>query len=335
MSVPELDAVEHLIDLGRPDDAVGHLGVLLAAEPHDHRLHRAMARAHLRAGRPDQAAGAAGRAIALAPEDPAGHRLRALAALDLGVPGPAARHAREAVRLDPNDAWNHHVQAVALAADGQPIRAWESAEEAIRCDPHGADHLVLLGDLAGSFGADTAPGYYRAALVLDPNHAVALNNLGAARVPPTGPGAGSRHLFRAALAQDPHLKEARVNLDATTLVSSLWVAHVAMVGLAVAVASASAGVPDVAPVVTGALLAGGLALAAWHRRRSAPPMAPGRLRTVARVHVGVAVLAVLLCLLVALGDATEQGSLAPGLLVLGANLGLAAWLRTQVGAEAR
>ncbi len=231
-----------LIDLGRPEEALAHLGRALAVEPDDPRTHSLIALAQLRLQQPDAAAQAARAAIRAAPEDAWAQRLLALALLRLDRDGEARVAALESCRLEPLSSQAHVVLAAALQAAGDEAGAVHAATHAIELDPESADARHELGIVLLEQGrnAEAAP-VLEGALAVDPEHAGALNDLAVARLR-VRRGLNPTPQFEAVAALDPRNDVARHNILATgpagrsrafrrwSVVMALWGISLAVVG---------------------------------------------------------------------------------------------------------
>jgi tetratricopeptide (TPR) repeat protein len=230
----QLSHAGSLCDLGRFDEAVNRLGVLLAHDSDNLRAVMLLSQALIGRGDASAALEQAERAVTLAPDDEWPHRLASIASRALGHRDDAVRHAETAVQLAPlgHAPYLTLVQALVMpqsrfSGQHRPDleRAKSAALEAVKLAPHDArSHLVLgiaLGAAGDHAGAEAA---YRRTLEIDPENSAALNNLARERLPyevrtPLGalskPGvlADAAEGFADALAANPNSELARRNLD--------------------------------------------------------------------------------------------------------------------------
>lgn len=168
-----------LIDAGRADDAVVLLHRFLAAEPTDVAALALLALAHLRAHRWSDALTAADRAIGLSPGYPQAWQRRAIALVELDRTADAEAAASEYLRLAPDDWHAHYTMARVLRTRrGRRQAALRHAQRAVELAPNDADAHNLLGVVYRTLeDKDGAGAAYRAALAIDPTHALARSNL--------------------------------------------------------------------------------------------------------------------------------------------------------------
>lgn len=133
-------------------------------------------------GRYRESLAAAEEALKLAPDSEWAHRTRSRALGQLGRRTEALKAAREAVRQAPNEwrAWAH-VAATAYAL-GYPADAREAAERAVELGHDVASPWVTLSYVCLEMDWEAAATAALRALSLAPEHTVALNNLGCARL---------------------------------------------------------------------------------------------------------------------------------------------------------
>jgi tetratricopeptide (TPR) repeat protein len=218
-----LARIRALSDLGRFDEAASLASAATATWPDDGRAWCSLSWALLNLGQFDKALQAAQRATAVQPELDWAHRLVALAYSRKRRPAQAVPAAREAVRLAPDSYRAYTVLAQALALDrASAEEALEAARTAIRMAPDQLDAYLTLGQVALQVGrTEDAEQAYTFVLQLDPDNAIALNNLTVARQRrPVSPWhmADIAAGFAQASAADPRRDLVRLNVDATMLV---------------------------------------------------------------------------------------------------------------------
>ena len=180
-----------LLDLKRYDEAASLLARAVAAEPQDSRAWCLLAAAHLGAGRYGEAAAAASRAITLAPSDDRPRRL-ASSAQRRGRIAAAISSANEACQLAPDD-WRAHVRLARaeLATEADFLAQAELTREkyfkdaelaaatAVWLAPFEPDAHFTAGQVSYAQRKwKAARTHQERALVLDPAHSGALNQLG-------------------------------------------------------------------------------------------------------------------------------------------------------------
>lgn len=243
-----VDRAALLLEAGRGAEAESLLRRHLASQPEDAEAWHALAEALGVQERASDMLDAANRSVGLAPDDALGHYLASLALVQLELPDEAVRAAEEAVRLFP-EAWPFLSQlAVSLAAlqaarretlGGPPEsrdtmdRARELARRAVLLGPEEADTHFALGFVEQTAGRRReSKKSYRAALELDPGHALSHNNLAVLAFDRALLVSGTRGL-RAGLGEDPQSQELRHNLEHLA-VRALWVGWLGLVVLALA-----------------------------------------------------------------------------------------------------
>lgn len=257
-----LARIQSLIDVGRYAEARTRVTEYLAAEPSSVDGCCLLATCELELNAPAAAVRAAERAIRLAPSFDLAHRLRALGLSANHVPLDALDAAEEAVRLDPNDYVNHHTVALVLVRRSESlnpdevVRAREAALRAVELAPHAPDAHIVAGLTAGLLKRrrDERTSYLEA-LRLDPQNAIAMNNLAAMDVRGFRFGRATRRIV-AGLRMDPQEKVLHANLDGVlvSLVARLFVVVlVCGIGLVVILNRTGAWAPRAA-------LAGGMLL---------------------------------------------------------------------------
>lgn len=185
MTDPRVQRVEHLLDLGRYQQALELVDVLLAEHPDGDvpgggsGLHGLAARGLLGLERPHPALVAARREVASHPDDPWGHVLCSLALQETGDRDGAVHAALAAVARGPHW-WATHVR-YALAASLYPTLlrdAGAAARRAVALAPHEAETHFAVGLVEAALGRTAiARRAYTEVLRLEPDHAAALNNV--------------------------------------------------------------------------------------------------------------------------------------------------------------
>jgi tetratricopeptide (TPR) repeat protein len=172
-------AALRLINAGRSDDAIGMLGRFLADHPDDVTALGLMSLAHLRGRRWAEALAMADAAIGLEPAYLPAWQRRSIALIELDRPAEAQASAAEYLRLAP-DQWHAHytVARVLRPVRGRRQEALRHAVRAVELAPDDADAHNLLGVIHRALeDRRSAETEYRAALAIDPTHALARSNL--------------------------------------------------------------------------------------------------------------------------------------------------------------
>lgn len=214
-----LAKAEALIDVSRFHEAKQHLVTYVAAAPESVDAWCLLASCELGLDAPSAAVRAAETAIRLAPGFDVPHRLRALGLSQSGLLEPASTAAAEAVRLGPLDYRNHYTVAQILVnrhnlEPEEKAQARHAALRAVEMAPHDPDVHVVAGLAAGRLKQkEVERASYREALRLDPDNAMALNNLAAMDVGGIRLGRAAKRLV-AGLRLAPEEKILKENLDA-------------------------------------------------------------------------------------------------------------------------
>lgn len=177
---PRLARAQHLIELGRTEQALALLLDLLAEDPDNGYVVTLAAGATLDLDRLDEAEGWARRAAYLNPGEEWPWRLHAIALSRQGRPTEAIAAARTAVRLEP-EGWRTHVVLAEVLRErpGGFEEAWDEGNRACALAPDEAAVHALMGGLAMQANALwLAEPALRNALRLDPSNASALTDLG-------------------------------------------------------------------------------------------------------------------------------------------------------------
>ncbi len=282
-------AALRLLNAGRADDAITLLARFLAENPEDVPALALLSLAQLRAQRWDEALLAADQAIGLAPTYWPAWQRRGIALIELDRPADAEAAATEYLRLAPDDWHAHYTMARVLrSVRGRRQQAMRHALHAVELAPDEADAHNLLGVICRSLedraGAELA---YRAALAVDPAHALARSNLALLTLGQGGTEAVMAGL-REAAASDPQQGAIHRNMALVAVLGLVrkgtWLSLVDLLVIWVTLAFGSG--PGSWParlVVCGLILLGWLVLIGWWLRglrpylRSLVPGALGRL----------------------------------------------------------
>jgi Flp pilus assembly protein TadD len=213
-SVGAIRRAEHLIDINRPREALHALSATLAQEPDNIDALCLAARAEIALANPERARQLAARAAEASPASEWPMRLLALALLQMGQPHEAYQAARGAVANAPHLWQTHHTMAQTCAGTfGMTSVAYAAAGKAIELAPLEPDAHAILGRVALESGdQSTAERALREALRLDPNHAVARNDLGRLQLLRNDHFGAADHFAQAA-ASDARLDVAADNVD--------------------------------------------------------------------------------------------------------------------------
>jgi tetratricopeptide (TPR) repeat protein len=211
-----LEKVQHLVDLDRYTEARAELTRYLATEPDSVIGLCLLSTCELGLENYHLALSAADKALAVMPEGDWPLRLRALALDKLGQSGAAREAAEAAVAADPNYWANHHTLAnVSVTVDKHA--AYEAAARAVELAPHQPEAYVTLGlTLSHLKRRREERAAYTEALRLDPQNAMALNNLAAADINRARLSRGTRNLV-AGLRLAPSERILQHNLDALVM----------------------------------------------------------------------------------------------------------------------
>lgn len=284
-----------LIDAGRADDAVVLLHRFLADQPTDVTALALLSLAHLRAHRWTDALGAADLAIGLAPDYQQAWQRRAIALIELDRTADAEAAAGEYLRLGPDDWHAHYTMARVLRVQrGKRQAALRHARRAVELAPGDADAHNLLGVVHRTLEDKVSAGHaYRAALAIDPTHALARSNLALLTLGQVN----HEHVMaglREAAAIDPQQAVIHRNMALVAVLTLVrWSMFVALADLLLAsflLASfllADVDTPTVAArlVVAGVIAAGWMVTVGWWLRRQRPylrSLVPGALHRLLR-----------------------------------------------------
>lgn len=197
---------------GRPDDAFGLCGRVLAAEPDNADALNLAGVAAFQAGDGTEARSLLETAVAFRPgfADALNNLGNVLKAQD--VLGEAEDAYRQALDARPGYLDAEYNLGIALEAQGRFTDAEASYRRCLEIDPNFAPSHFNLGNVLKALGRlEEAVPAYRRALEADPGHSQALNNLGTALMELSKP-ADAIHAYRQAIGLDPGFAEAHYNL---------------------------------------------------------------------------------------------------------------------------
>lgn len=218
MTARDLARAGALLDAGRPAEAETLLRPLLASDPHDAAVLRALAQAVGAQARSYEQSMLIRKAIALEPSNVSGYAILVDSLIDQGDFRAAVDAGSLAIQHGPNDYSAHYALGRAYIADKSHGReALAQADRAIELAPHSAGAHNLRGVAAVQLRRpDIAKDSYRQALRLDPTNAFALSNLAALERGRGRLGAAARTV-RAGLAASPAHAPLHQNYDAILL----------------------------------------------------------------------------------------------------------------------
>jgi tetratricopeptide (TPR) repeat protein len=210
-----LTRAEHLLDLHRPQEALRAIAAELARDPNNVSALSLAARAELDLGEPQRARKFASRAAAAQPHAEYPLRLLALSLHALGRFSDSCEAAKSAVANAPN-LWQTHYTLAYLSAGvpGKSSVAREAARRAVELAPLEAETHAVMGQVALEEGDQaTAESALREALRLNPNLAMARNDLGRLALLRKDHFGAAGHFAHAA-AGDVRMTVAQHNIDA-------------------------------------------------------------------------------------------------------------------------
>jgi tetratricopeptide (TPR) repeat protein len=218
--VGHLQRVSALCDLQRFDEAISHLDTILAAEPQSATAWSLRSRAELGRGAHEDALLAAKHAIALTPQSGWPHRLASIAHGRAGAHQEALWHAREAARAEPLEWRSFTTLARALLHDPKNRdEARGAAQRGLQLAPNETETNMVAGAVAAAARRpDDAEAAYRRVLAIDPQNAVAHNELARLKMPkgrfasPSGLAQAATG-FATAVRADPRRTVSRLNLE--------------------------------------------------------------------------------------------------------------------------
>jgi tetratricopeptide (TPR) repeat protein len=289
----ELERAQQLYDLGRAAEALDIVGQILAGRP-DHAEGLRLAALCLSAvGRQDEAVSAARAAVSADPDSEHGRRVLSHMHYKRGEFRLAANIALEATKLAPNE-WRGHMLLARCVCHFDPPRAIAPAELSRELGPDSPDtHFACALAYQAVGRKEDARTAYLNVLELNPQHAMALNNLA---VLDRSAHHWTRALrgFRRALSSDPNQDLARRNID-SILLSRVWRLTWLSVLAVDAVDAFAPVLGSVGQRILGSLLVAvlitGPVYTAWSARRAVGSYAWRFLRVDRRVHLCLALLA--------------------------------------------
>ncbi|HTJ70860.1 MAG TPA: tetratricopeptide repeat protein [Actinospica sp.] len=216
----EIDRAQQLYDLGRAAEALDVVGQILAGRPDNAEGLRLAALCLSAVGRQDEAVRTARAAVAAEPDSEHGRRVLSHMHYKRGEFRLAANIALEATKLAPNE-WRGHMLLARCICHFDPQHATAPAERSRELGPDSPDtHFACALAYQALGRKDDARAAYLKVLELNPQHAMALNNLA---VLDRSAHRWDRALrgFRRALSSDPHQELARRNID-SILLSRVW-----------------------------------------------------------------------------------------------------------------
>ena len=173
-----------LCDLGRSNEAISRLRMLLVDDPHDLDALALLAEAQFDGGDPDGALITAESAISIAPEAAWPHHAASVACRRRGLRPEAIAHAKEAVRLDPDNPWSFMTLARALLSGKADVAgANQAASKALELAPDEPEAHLVSGIVSVAGGEVVAAATaFRKVLQLDPTNTAARDELARLRL---------------------------------------------------------------------------------------------------------------------------------------------------------
>lgn len=223
LNLADLRRVSALIDLGRYDEAVRKVTEIIGRDPGQSRAWCLLAQAQIGIGNHGEALRAARQAVAVDPQNVDGYQFSSLAYSRMGRHHDAVEAARQAVRLEPS-AWQTMARLAWAHAGNPQTSDWSEARTAAaRASQLGPEspgaHLAVAGVEAAAKNQNGARAAYEKVLSLDPQNAVAHNELARLNLQ-RAPGIANASVlaraatgFAAALQADPTATRSRRNLD--------------------------------------------------------------------------------------------------------------------------
>lgn len=292
-SPAEFDRAQQLYDLGRHAEALDVVGGILAGRPDDADGLRLAALCLSAVGRQDEAVRTARAAVSADPDSEHGRRVLSHMHYKRGEFRLAANIALEATRLAPHE-WRGHMLLARCVCHFDPPGAIAPAERSRELGPDSPDtHFACALAYQAVGRTEDARAAYLKVLELNPQHAMALNNLA---VLDRSARRWTRALrgFRRALSSDPQQDLARRNID-SILLSRVWrLTWLSVLAIdavdAFAPALGAVGQRVLGSVLVAILLAGP-AFSAWSARKAVGSYTWRFLRTDRRAQLCLALLA--------------------------------------------
>jgi Flp pilus assembly protein TadD len=278
MSTADLSRADNLIDLGRNAEAEALLRTFLVGDPENARALRLLTQSLLGTSQTEQCRAAARSAVAADPESEHAHRLLAIASSEAGLARDAERAAREATRLAPNTWQTHYTLGSILQKSGWTSKgaALESALRARELAPNFSGTSNLVGMCYAAMGQpDAAAAAYTEAIRIDPNDAMAMNNLAAIQLR-RGRLSSASQLLSSGLSASPQKSVLHRNYDLVLLnlmrrlYMALYLVFLVQLVMAGDAGGSSRPSPYPARLGVGLALVALCGLAAWRVTRNLP-----------------------------------------------------------------
>lgn len=205
----DLARAQHLLQLGRFDEASKLLGRHLAQSPDDAEALCLMALATLELDQIDEAVRFIRTAVIASPDDAFTRCVECRVHLRRGMLDEAEASAREAIRIDPNDADGHAALGMVMLRRKRWQAALDAANEGLRIEPEddasGSVRAMALNHLGAP---EAAKRTLEGQLARDPDDAHTHASLGWTHLHARDYDQAEQH-FRDALRLDPNLEWAR------------------------------------------------------------------------------------------------------------------------------
>ena len=173
----------HLVQLGRVQEAIGHYEWALHIEPNYGEAHYNLAIALDRLGQAQEAVQHYEQALRIKPDFVEAHSNLGITLMRQGKLQEAIAHLEQVVRITPDFALAQYNLGAALFQVGQTQQAMEHFQQALRIDPNYAEaHNNLGAALMAQGNLQEAIGHFERALRIKPDFADAHNNLGVALI---------------------------------------------------------------------------------------------------------------------------------------------------------
>jgi uncharacterized protein (TIGR02996 family) len=163
---------------GEGQSARVHLVRALEIEPAHAEILRSMLSLDVKNGQLEESAQRVSIALGEDPDNPKLHQLAGEIALFMGKPSEAEKSFRRAIEIDPNDLRSYDLLARYLAVSSRPDEVLATYERALEQNDRSGPLNLVVGSLYEAQGRrDEAMERYERAIELDPDLAVAKNNL--------------------------------------------------------------------------------------------------------------------------------------------------------------